>query len=211
MISFIESRIAMNYRVLAATLLLITAGPVAQAGIVVPVVAGTIKLIASADTVAPNSPFTIDLVLDASDPNVPGADPGLFSGEVIVDFDTRLLSYGGFTLGDDLGYYLSPVVATNGFTQTVHLGFYDAAEVGTVGTFAFTAIGGPGSLATIGLADGDPVPPGSFVNTEPTDQRFIPTPTGAQVSIVPAPAAVWLLGTAIGALVIRRRMRRAAA
>jgi hypothetical protein len=201
----------MNYRALAATLLLISAGPVAQAGTVT-VVAGTIKLIAPADTVAQNSPFTVNLVLDASDPLIPGTRPGTFSGEVIVNFDITKLTYTGFTLANDLSYYISPVVATNGNTRTVRLGFNGAAEVGTVGTFAFTAIGSPGSVATIGLADGDPVPgAGSFVNTDPTNQRFIPTPTGAQVTIVPAPAGVWLLGTAVGALVIRRRLRNAAA
>ncbi len=199
----------MNYRALAATLLLITAGPVAQAGTLT-IVAGTIQLLASAGSVAQNSPFTVNLVLDASDPLIPGTRPGTFSGEVIVNFDITKLTYTGFTLANGLSYYISPVVATNGNTRTVRLGFNGAAEVGTVGTFSFTAIGSPGSVATIGLADGDPVP-GSFVNTVPTNQRFIPTPTGAQVTIVPAPAGVWLLGTAVAALVIRRRLRHATA
>ncbi len=200
----------MNYRALAAALLLITIAPGAQAGVVT-IEAGTIQLMPAANTVAQNSPFTIDLVLDASDPLVPGTHPGLFSGEIIIDFDTRLLSYDNFTLaGGLLSFYLSPVVETIGFTQTVHLGFDNAADLGTVGTFNFTAIGSPGSVATIGLVDGDPIP-GSFVNTVPTNQRFIPTATGAQVNIVPAPAGVWLLGTAVGALVIRRRLRHAAA
>ena len=199
----------MNYRALAATVLLISVGPVAQAGTVTPV-AGTVKLIASAGTVAQNSPFTVDLLLDASNLLVPGTHPGLFSGEVIVSFDITKLTYTNFTLAGGVSYYLPPVVATNGNTRTVHLGFDNAPEVGTVGTFFFTAIGSPGGVATIGLADGDPVP-GSFVNTVPTNQRFYPTLTGTQVTIVPAPAGVWLLGTAVGALVIRRRLRHAAA
>jgi hypothetical protein len=194
----------MNYRTHAATLLLITAGPVAQAG----TLETTIKLLPASSSVAQNSPFLLDLVLDAT--GAPGTHPGLFSGEVIINFDNTKLSYTGFELAGDLSFYLSPVVGNNGTTQTVHLGFDGAADFGTVGTFSFTAIGSAGSVALIGLADGDPVP-GSFVNTVPTDQRFFPTPTGAQVNIVPAPAGVWLLGTADGALVLRRRLRHAAA
>lgn len=199
----------MNYRALIATLLLTAAGQFAQAGTIM-IEAGTVGLTPEASTVAQGSPFTLALVLDASDPLIPGTRPGLYSGQVIINFDNRLLSYGGFTLAQGLGFEVNPIVATNGFTQTVKLGFYDAAEVGTVGTFAFTAIGSPGSVASIGLADGDPAP-GSFVNTEPTNQRFYPDFSGAQVTIVPAPAGVWLLGTAVGALVIRRRLRHAAA
>ena len=194
----------MNVRALAATLLLITAGSAAQAG----TIETTLGLTPSAGTVAQNSLFTVVLQLDAT--SAPGAHPGLFSGEVVVNFDITKLTYNSFTLAGGLSYYLSPQVATNGNTQTVHFGFDNAPDVGTVGTFSFTAIGNPGSVAAIGLADGDPVP-GSFINTVPTDQRFYPTITGTQVTIVPAPAGLWLLGTAVGALVIRRRLRHAAA
>jgi len=194
----------MNYRALAVTLLLIAAGPVAQAG----TIQSTVQLVPSAGNVAQNSLFTVALEMDAS--SAPGTHPGLFSGEVIVSFDLTKLTYNSFTLAGGLSYYLSPVVATNGNTRTVHFGFENAPDIGTIGTFSFSAIGSPGSLAMIGLADGDPIP-GSFINTVPTNQRFYPTLTGTQVNIVPAPAGVWLLGTAVGALAIRRRFRSAAA
>jgi hypothetical protein len=197
----------MHYRALAATVLLFAVGSAAQAGTVI-VEAGTVDLAAPA-SVAQNSSFLVDLVLDASDLSIPGPHPGLYSGEVIVSFDLTQLTYNSFTLAGGVSYYLPPVVATNGNTRTVHLGFDNAPETGTVGTFSFTAIGSPGTLAAIGLADGDPIP-GSFVNTVGTNQRFYPTFTGAEVSIVPAPAGVWLLGTAVGALAIRRRLRSAA-
>lgn len=190
----------MNLRALTAALLLITAGPAAQAA--------SLALIPSASTVVQNGAFTVNLVLNAAD--APGTHPGLFSGEIVVNFDKTRLTYNGFTLASGLSFYVSPVVVTNGNTQTVRLGFEKAADIGTVGTFAFTAIGNIGSLATIGLIDADDFA-GSFVNTVPTNQRFYPALTGAQMSVVPLPAGVWLLGTAVGALVVRRQLRHTAA
>ena len=40
--------------------------------------------------------------------------------------------------------------------------------MGTVGTFSFTALGAPGTLATLGLVDGDDFFGSSFVNKMPT-------------------------------------------
>lgn len=193
----------MNIRDLATTLLLIAAASTAQAA--------SLTLVPSASTVAQNGAFTVSLVLNAAD--APGAHPGLFGGEIIVDFDMTLLTYGGFTLASGVSYFPVagvPVIATSGNTQTVRFGFENAVDVGTVGTFSFTAIGNPGSLALLGLADADDFS-GSFANNDPTNQRFDPTFVDAQVSIVPLPAGVWLLGTAVGALAARRRFRRTAA
>jgi hypothetical protein len=190
----------MNICKLAAALLLVAAGGTTQAA--------SLALVPSAASVAQNGAFTVNLVLNAAD--APGAHPGLYGGEVIVDFDTTLLTYGSFTLASGLTFFSSPVVATNGNTQTVTLGFENAPDTGTVGTFSFTAIGTVGSLATIGLVDADDFS-GSFASYVPTYQRFYPTFTGAQVNVVPLPAGIWLLGTAVGALAARRRLRRAAA
>ena len=188
----------MNIRSLIVTLLLVAAGSAAQAA--------SLALVPSAGTVVQNGAFTVNLVLNAAD--APGAHPGLFGGEIVVAFDNTLLSYGGFTLTSGLSYFVSPVVATNGNTQTVRFGFDNAVDVSTVGTFAFTAIGNPGSLALIGLEDADDFS-GSFANTVPTNQRFYPSFLDAQVGIspVPLPAGVWLLGTAIGTLAARLAAR----
>ena len=193
----------MNIRILGATLLLITASTTIQAA--------SLKLVPSASTVAQNGSFTVDLVLNASD--VPLIlHPNLFGGSVVVDFNRTLLSYGGFTLKNGLSFFDAPVTTTNGNTQTVTFGFDNAPDEGTVGTFSFTAIGGPGSLASLGLIDADDYS-GSFASYNPGYKRFTPVFTGTQVSIsaVPLPAGVWLLGTAVGALAARRRFRHGVA
>lgn len=188
----------------AAALLLIVAGATAQAA--------SLTLVPSAATVAPGGAFTVNLVLDAT--SAPGMHPGTFSGQILLDFNNTQLSYGGFVaaLGasgasDDVTFYLPPAVATTGNSQTVSFGFVKPGDVGTVGTFSFTALGAPGTLAKLGLVDGDNFFESSFVNKMPTDQRFTPLITGAQVSIVPLPAGIWLLATAVGALGLRRRFR----
>lgn len=187
----------------AAALLLIAAGGIAQAA--------SLALMPSAGTVAQNGSFTVDLVLDAADAG--GSPTGLIGGKIVVAFDTTLLTYGGFTLTGGLTYFPldgGPVLATSGNTQTVTFGFENAPDTGTVGTFSFTAAGAPGSLATLGLADADDLF-GSFANYGPPNHRFYPEFAGAQVSIVPLPAGLWLLGTAVGTLVLRRRFRHDAA
>lgn len=186
----------MKLQNIAATLLLIAAGSAAQAA--------SLTLVPSATTVAQNGTFTVSLMLNAMDK--PGT---LYGGEILVDFDITKLTYNNFTLANGASYYLSPQVTTGGTTRTVRLGFNNAIKMGVVGTFSFTALGGPGSMAMIGLEDGDDFS-GSFASYVPTYQRFYPDFVDAQVSVVPAPASLWLLGTAVGALAIRRRLRHAA-
>ncbi|MBL8199498.1 MAG: VPLPA-CTERM sorting domain-containing protein [Chromatiales bacterium] len=195
-----ESSTRMKIRQLTAALLLVAAAGTAQAA--------SLALVPSAGTVAPNGAFTVDLVLNAAD--APGAHPGLHGGQIVVDFNQTLLTYGSFTLASGLNFFSSPVVATNGNTRTVTFGFENAPDSGTVGTFSFTATGPVGSLATIGLVDADDFS-GSFANYVPAYQRFYPDFAGAQVNIVPLPAGIWLLGTGVAALAARRRFQRAAA
>lgn len=170
--------------------------------------AASLTLMPSASTVAQNGAFTVNLVLNAAD--APGAHPGLFGGEIVIDFNSTLLSYGGFTPTAGVSYFAPPVITNNGNNRSVSFGFDNAVDVGTVGIFSFTALGGPGSLAQIGLVDADDFS-GSFASYLPTLQRFYPNFAGAEVNVVPLPAGVWLLGTAVGALVARRRFRRGAA
>lgn len=174
--------------------------------------ASTLKLVPSTATPVKDSSFTVNLVLDATDAE--GNHPGLHSGEIIIDFNRTLLDYTSYTLGAGVNLVpvgATPVTAVNGNTETLQLWFENAPDVGTVATFSFLAIGQPGSQATLGLVDADDMF-GSFVNKAGTDHRFFPVLTGTQVSIsaVPLPAGIWLLGTAVGALVVRR-FRHAAA
>lgn len=188
----------MNMKLALATLLLAAAGTTQAA---------SLRLVPSADTVVQGATFTVDVVLDA-----PDALRDLVSGAIIVDFNRTLLDYNGFALTAPLSFYAPVSTATSGNTQTVSFGFQDAPEVGTVGTFSFTAIGSPGSIATLGLIDADDFA-GSFVYMAPTNQRFDLDFIGTEIRIaaVPLPATVWLLGTAVGALVVRRRFRSIAA
>jgi len=192
----------MSIRNVAVTLLLIAAGSTAQAA--------SLTLVPSANPVVQTGTFTVNLVLSAADS--PGWHPGLHSGAVRVDFDKTLLTYNGFSLANGLIFFAPVAVTTSGNTQTVTLGFQNAPDTGTVGTFSFRATGPVGSLATLGLADADDMF-GSFVNKARTDVPYTPAFAGAQVNIsaVPLPAGIWLLGTAIGALAARRRFRPAAA
>ena len=181
-------------------ILLTTAGGGAQAA--------SLALLASANPVTQNSPFTVDLVLT-------NTQPGRLGGKTVVTFDQTLLSYGSFSLTPgvpNLSFFSNPVVATNGNLKTVTFGFDYAPVSGVVGTFTFTPVGAPGNLATLGLRDSSQTI-GSFFNYTPTYQRIYPTFTGTQVNItaVPLPAGVWLLGTGVGALAVRRRLRRTAA
>jgi hypothetical protein len=192
----------MSIRNVAFALLLTLAGSAAQAA--------SLTLVPSANPVVQNGTFTVDLVLSAADS--PGWHPGLHSGAIRVDFDKTLLTYTGFSLASGLIYFAPLAVATSGNIQTVTLGFQNAPDTGTVGTFSFKATGPVGSLATLGLADADDLF-GSFADKARSDVPYVPTFTGTQVNVsaVPLPAGVWLLGTAVGALAVRRRFQRAAA
>ncbi len=170
--------------------------------------AATITLVPSAPSVIEDTIFTVNLVLNASD--APGTHPGLYIGEVIVDFDPAQLSYQGFAFTapvEQMGG--APAVGSAGGRQTVTLGFQKASDTSTIGTFSFLAIGSPGAVATLGVADADDFI-GTFISKLPTDQPFDPQFNGASVTIapVPLPATAWLLATAFAAAGARARMAR---
>jgi hypothetical protein len=152
------------------------------------------------------------LVLDENDEL-----PGDYGGAIVVSYDSRNFDFAGFA-PNGVTYFCqdphppggcAPVVTTTGFAETVQFGFDYANNTNVVGTFSFIANGGIGNIATLGLADED-----DFFGTffeyytyQPMELDF----SGASVAVVPLPASVWLLGTAIGALAARRRLRRNAA
>lgn len=174
--------------------------------------AASLSLVPSTLQVIEGHGFTIDMVLDARD--APGTHPGLYGGEIVLDFDPLLLGYDGFTLAPGVSLFTGPVTGTSGSLSTVSFGFDNAVDLGVVATFQFVALGAPGSVAYIGLADADDFF-GTFISYVPTYQPFYPDFLGASVTInaVPLPASAWLLGAGlgvIGAWRSRRQWHRAA-
>jgi len=169
----------------------------------------TISLSPSSALVTQSQSFTLDLLLSAAD--APGNHPGAMSGEVIISYDPTLVSYqaGSLSLGSGVSLYLPLSVGSDNGLQTLTFGFQDAADVGSVATLAFTALGAAGSTINFGLADNDDFA-GSFINADPTNQRFYPGITGTSVQVVPLPGGAWLALTAFAALAgrVRRSSRR---
>jgi len=187
---------------LAAALLLALAG--APAG------AASIHLQPSSDTVFVDEQFTVSLLINASD--APGAHPGLYGGQVVVDYDPTQIAYVDFGLASGVSFFSGPAlgVATGGLRQTVTLGFDNAPDTGTVGTFTFRALGPPEVVASINIADSDAFF-GTFAAYVPTYQPFYPTFTGTSVTtVIPLPGAAWLFMAGVGAALGHARRRSAA-
>jgi len=162
--------------------------------------AASVSLVPENPVVAPGS-VTINLVLEASDV-AEGCDPrcSQFVGEVVVDFDPSQLSFVGFTANAPAVLGFGPDAAAG----TVTLGFEDALESGVVGSFEFLVGDAPGTGIALGLADNLPLL-GSFEYEEPTNQFFFPDFVGAEVQVVPLPAAAWLFLSALAAVAARTR------
>jgi hypothetical protein len=60
-------------------------------------------------------------------------------------------------------------------------------------------LGSAGSTISFGLGDAEPFL-GSFFNTDAVVKKFEPAFNGAEVSVVPIPAAAWLMMSALGIL-----------
>lgn len=158
--------------------------------------AATISLQAPEPVVDIGSTFNIDLLIDATD--APGVHPGLFGGQVVIDYDPTRLEFVGFTTALPL---FSPVTeGSEGERNTITLGFDHGPDIGVIGVFEFTAIGEAGDVTTIGVRDEDDFM-GTFVSYLPTYQTFYPEMIDARIelrTVIPLPGAAWLLMSALG-------------
>jgi hypothetical protein len=204
----------MNTRNISRLALLLTLALAGNAGAASLVLKPAPGMLVAGDAIQIGQGGTINLdlqlVLDEGE-----ALPGAYGGAIAVSYDSRQFDFAGFA-PNGVTYFCqdpqppggcAPVVTTTGFAETVQFGFDYANNTDVVGTFSFIANGGIGSIATLGLADEDDFF-GTFFRYEPTYQPMELQFSGASVAVVPLPASVWLLGSAIGALAARRRLRR---
>jgi hypothetical protein len=169
--------------------------------IAMPSLAATVSLEPATGFVSEGGQFTVNLYMDASD--AIGNHPGSFRGKVQVDFDAALVDYVGFEYNSPATEFGTTVLETD----SVELGFDTANDVGIIGTFTFDVLGSAGSTISLGLDDALPRL-GTFFNTDPiANQKFEPAFNGAEVSVVPIPAAAWLMLSALGMLAGLSRRR----
>lgn len=168
--------------------------------------AASITLLPSVDTVGEGAMFDIALVLDATD--TLGAHPGSFSGIVTIEYDPGQVSFDGFSyMAPTVDIAGPPDVLTSSGSETVTLDFTGTSDTGTVGTFSFTTLALAGSTINFSFV---PSFTGGFANELPTNTPFdiaAEDLIGASVSVVPLPASVWLMLSALGMAVgfVRRR------
>jgi len=156
--------------------------------------------------VEPTDVFKVDLQLYTGD------EPGLtYSGlPVAITFDSSLVRYDGFEINGPPIMQILLQDLTSGDTGKVVLGFLGAPGVpfeGVIGTFMFTALAVTGEdPTTIGVGCNN-APQNCFFNDEPSNTSFAPDFIPAEVSIVPIPAAVWMMLSGLGVLggIARRR------
>lgn len=174
-----------------------------------PVFSASVLLLPEDAVVEPGS-LQVELVLEASDV-ADGCVPRCsgFSGEVEISYDAddlRLVSVtpvAPAVVVSDL-IFEDPFVVPEDGIGPVSFGFREALEQGTVAVLEFMVVAEPGDTVSIGVADNWPIL-GTFEYAFPTNQFFTPDFFGAEVQVVPAPAAAWLFLSALAAFATRAR------
>ncbi|MBT8441325.1 MAG: VPLPA-CTERM sorting domain-containing protein [Gammaproteobacteria bacterium] len=173
----------------------------------VPALSASVSLVPESLTVQEGSQFTVELQISAGD--APGSQPGAIGGMIYVDFDPALVTYDGFAINSPATLpQATPPNPNSVVPGRVAVWFEDAHSVSTIGLFTFTVIGSAPDVVTFDIKDQDDFF-GTFVNTVPSEQSFVPTFNDATVTIapIPVPAAAWLMASALGLLGFRARRR----
>lgn len=154
--------------------------------------------------------FTIADLIDS-------AAPSLGSYDLNVDFDASVLSYSGFTWGNQLDLFglgdiraLDTSAAASGHLNAFEVSLDDSADLDglqagnfTLFSVSFTAVGTGSSFLTLGINDlgnsvGESFAPGSDIAN-----------SSVAVNAVPVPATLPLFASALLALTHKRIRRRA--
>jgi len=152
--------------------------------------------------------FEIDLYLNATDSL--GDHPGQYSGRVVIEYDPMLVSFEGFSYGAPASELYAVEQNNFGLYETVSLGFENALDDAVIGSYTFSQLPGASGVIGFSVYDYSEVL-GSFANESPSNQPFQPLFVGAEVTVVPLPAAFWVFGSALtGMAWVRRRESEAA-
>jgi len=149
--------------------------------------------------------FDIDLFLDATD--TAGGHPGQYSGRVVIEYDPSQVSFVGFSFEAPASELYALEQIDYGSYETVSIGFQNALDSEVIGSYTFDALAGPDAVIGFGIYDYD-IDFGTFANESPSNQSFVPDFVGAEVTVVPLPAAFWLLGSALAGMAWTGRRER---
>lgn len=175
--------------------------------------AASLTLIPGAPEVQAGDIFSIELHMDATD--APGLQPGVFSGLVALRFDSTYVDFTGFSFAAPASELQAVSVNADGADDIVTFGFQGADRVGDIGTYSFAVNDSPDPLAAIGTIFSFAVYDAndffdSFANEGGPmggNQTFPIDPGNTSVSVVPLPAPLVLMLTALATLIpaVRRR------